>query len=83
MKDSDWVHNDDPLECGVKLTKYAINLWRKPALIADWQRGETLRTLSDKYKISHETARKWTEKMTRRQGASRHIRTARQEPDTS
>ena len=71
MKDSDWVHNDDPLECGVRLTRLAINLWRKPALIADWQAGETLRSLSAKYKISHETARKWTEDLTRRSGASR------------
>lgn len=71
MRDSDWVHNDDPLECGVKLPRASINLWRKPALIADWQQGATLRALADKYGVSHDTARAWTEGMTRKQGASR------------
>lgn len=68
---SDWVHHDDPLECGVRLTTFAINLWRKPALIADWQAGATLRDLATKYEVNHETARKWTELLTRKEGASR------------
>lgn len=55
----------------MKLTRYAINLWRKPALIAEWQGGATFRELSAKYEISHETARKWTENLTRREGATR------------
>lgn len=69
-----WVHDDDPLECGVKLTNFAINLWRKPALIADWQAGATLRALAAKYEVSHETARKWTERLKRNNGPSRHVR---------
>lgn len=66
-----WVHDDDPLECGVKMTNYAINLWRKPALIADWQSGATLRELAAKYDVSHDTAREWTKLLTRTKGASR------------
>lgn len=61
----------DGLDDGPPLTAYAINLWRKPALIADWQAGATLRDLASKYGVSHETARKWTERLSRRAGASR------------
>lgn len=61
----------DGLDDGPPLTNYAINLWRKPALIADWTAGETLRNLAKKYDVSHETARKWTELLSRNEGASR------------
>ena len=61
----------DGLDDGPPLTRYAINLWRKPALIAEWKAGATLRGLAAKYEVSHETARKWTELLTRREGASR------------
>lgn len=66
-----WVHNDDPLECGVRLPTHAINLWRKPALIADWTKGATLRELAVKYDVSRDTAHKWTKLLTRQTGASR------------
>lgn len=58
-----WVHDDDPLECGVKLTK--------PALIEDWKSGATLRELATKYGVSHDTAREWTLLLSRDKGASR------------
>lgn len=66
-----WVHNDDPLECGVRLPNASINLWRKPAVIADWQSGMTLRAIGAKYGISHDTVRAWTERHSRKVGASR------------
>lgn len=71
---SDWVHNDDPLECGVRLPASSINLWRKPALVADWRAGWKLRDLAVKYGVSHETARKWTECLSRKVGSSRRPR---------
>jgi transposase-like protein len=61
----------DGLDDGPPMTAYAINLWRKPALIAEWKAGATLRDLATKYGVSHETARKWTELLSRKEGASR------------
>lgn len=59
------------LDDGPPLTTYAINLWRRPALIADWQAGATLRDLAVKYDVSRDTADRWTRTLTRRAGASR------------
>lgn len=61
----------DRLDDGPPMTKYAINLWRKPALIADWRDGMTLRGLAAKYGVSRDTAHKWTKLLSRRAGASR------------
>lgn len=66
-----WVHDDDPLECGVLLPRHVVNGWKKPKLIADWQAGATVRDLAARYNISHETARAWTEGMSRENGAHR------------
>ena len=71
MTEADWIDNDDPLECGVRLPTSSINLWRKPRLIEDWKAGATLRDLATKYSVSHETARAWTDGMSRKSGASR------------
>lgn len=66
-----WVHNDDPLECGVRLPIHVINAWKRPRVIADWHTGATLRELADRYEISHQTAKEWTDGETRTQGAAR------------
>lgn len=71
---SEWIHHDDPLECGVRLPRASINIWRKMALAKDWRAGWRLRDLAVKYGVSHETARKWTEGLTRSEGASRRPR---------
>lgn len=68
---TEWVHNDDPLEAGVRLPTSSINLWRKPRVIDEWMAGATLRDIADKYEISHETVRAWTEQLNRKAGASR------------
>lgn len=71
VTESDWVHNDDPLDCGVRLPNASINLWRKPAVIAAWQSGGTLRDIARRYRVSHETVREWTRLHSKKCGASR------------
>lgn len=61
----------DGLDDGPPLTTHGINLWRRPALIADWMEGATLRDLAAKYDVSRDTAHKWTRLLTRKTGASR------------
>lgn len=60
-----WVHDDDPLECGVRLPAKVINAWKRDRVVADWKSGMTLRALAAKHDISHETARQWTRRESR------------------
>jgi len=61
----------DGLDDGPPLPVCVINAWKRDRLLIDWKAGATLRALAAKYEISHETARDWTNGLTRIVGASR------------
>lgn len=64
----------DGLDDGPPLPRWVVNNWNRDRVVADWKTGCTLRDLAVKHGISHETARAWTEALTRKAGASRRPR---------
>ena len=49
------------IDDGVPMTRWAINLWRDPIIIADRKSGLSLRDVAKKHGVSHEKVRYLTE----------------------
>lgn len=63
---SDWIHNDDPLECGVRLPRKVVSAFKKQTVTAEWLRGGSLRSIAKRHGVSHDTVMRWTRGMSRR-----------------
>lgn len=67
----------DGIDDGPDLPRWVINGWKRDRIMIEWKAGATLRALAQKYEVSHETVRDWTENEPRAVGASRRPRSAR------
>lgn len=59
------------LDDGPSLPRWVVNEVKRAQVVVNWQDGKTLREIAAAHGISHETARAWTEGMSRSTGASR------------
>jgi hypothetical protein len=64
----------DGIDDGPALPRWVVNAWKRERVVEAWMAGATLRDVAAKHEISHETARAWTETLTRPKGASRRPR---------
>ena len=73
--DEAWAHDHKPdgsgLDDGPPLPRSISIGGKRSQIVAEWKAGATLRALSAKYDVSHETVRGWTETETRTVGAPR------------